>query len=100
MDRRRQQKILALLLCILFILVSFQTISFITEHALHDCIGHDCSVCAQLQDSRHLLQQFAAVLIAVAFLAVNLHILQSYFQRTAAHNAIQIPVLLKVRMNN
>lgn len=95
-----RKRIIALLVSILFILVFFLSISFITEHAEHDCTGHDCTVCLQLHSAGDLLRQLSAALICAASIYTGLLFARTVQQGTAAPIILSTPISLKVRMNH
>ncbi len=101
MDKRiKRQKKTALVMCILFIVVTFACLFYIEKELNHECKGEDCPVCACIQQAQQMLKKLstgmavsqAAGLIVVA--AVSVAFTWSLF---IIKNS---PIRQKVRLNN
>lgn len=100
MKRHTGKRILAFSLCCLFALGLFLTAALILKHADHDCVGHDCMVCAQLHAAQKLLKQLSlAAWGGVAYAGLGLALACFRGKRTGAILFLT-PVAQKVRMNH
>jgi len=99
-SKRVERKLIALVICFLFVMVSFLSFAYVVEHKEHDCVGNECSVCIQIQAIESLFEQFVSVgVISIAvgvgllFFAVSIKGLISVYNSKS-------PIFMKVRMNN
>lgn len=66
----KKHRILACVLCVMFVAALFVSGSFFATHTHHDCIGENCPVCAALASCERLLKSFAAAKLIPAFMGV------------------------------
>lgn len=52
---RKQHRIIAFIIFLVFSLVIFSSSLFIITHADHDCTGEDCSICMELAECYNIL---------------------------------------------
>ncbi|MCQ1530694.1 hypothetical protein [Lutispora saccharofermentans] len=102
MNRQSKKRFFAALFCICFVIFSLLTAAFIITHADHDCVGHDCTVCAQIHTSANLLKQLGTAIAcsAFAFAFAGLFAASNIFPPVILHIVFTTPVTLKVRMDN
>jgi hypothetical protein len=102
--RREGARLIALLLCALFIAVSLLSSVFILTHANHEH-DHDmpdgsCATCAHVMAAENLLKTLGTAVIAVALYLSGHHALVSTLKPIASDLDFFTPVSLKVRLNN
>lgn len=98
--RNKKSRILATLLCVC--IVAFLVLSFTYEikEANHDCTGHDCPVCAQIQSIENSRQQLS---LAVVSFGTSIVLLIRAMGIVLSHDTLfcaSSPVQLKVKLNN
>lgn len=96
----KTSKILAAVLCVC--IAAFLVLSFAYEikEANHDCIGHDCPICAHIQSVENSRRQLSlAVVTFGASLALLIHAITVALLH-AVHFCKCSPVQLKVKLNN
>lgn len=96
----KASKILAAVLCVC--IAAFLVLSFAYEikEANHDCIGHDCPICAHIQSIENSRRQLSLAVVAFgASLALLMHAITIAFSYVA-HFCACSPVQLKVKLNN
>lgn len=60
-------KTIALIMCILLFTVVAASFPFMIVNPHHDCIGHDCSVCAKIQECKSLLPHIPLIAGVIFF---------------------------------
>ncbi len=99
MSKRTMGRILCLLVCAGFVAVSLLSIFFVSTHAVHDCTGEDCAVCAQIHQAQSLLKQLGSYAIKITPLSIALLLLFST-PLLFGHSVFSTPVSQKIRLNN
>lgn len=99
MNKRAMGRLLCLLVCVGFVAVSLLSIFFVSTHAVHDCTGEDCAVCAQIHQVQSLLKQLGSYAAQVAPLSIALLLLFSTLL-LFGHSVFSTPVSQKIRLNN
>lgn len=96
----KRQKKTALIMCILFIVVTFACLFYIEKELTHECNGEDCPVCACIQQAQQMLKKLSTgtVVSQVAGLIFVVAV-TSVFTRSLfiIKNS---PIRQKVRLNN
>ena len=100
MNRQAKKRLFSLLLCICFIAGSLLAAVFVIEHAVHDCDGHGCSVCAQIHSAEKLLEQLYMAAVCAAFALAGLSAAAYAFRLILQHVSLITPITQKIRMNN
>ena len=60
MDKHiKRQKKDTLIMCILFIVVTFACLFYIEKELTHECNGEDCPVCACIQQAQQMLKKLS-----------------------------------------
>ena len=97
----KKHRILACILCVMFVATLFASETYIVTHTHHDCIGDDCPVCAALASCEQLLRSFAANGLIPAFMGVCA-LSYGYIRllRHAKKNSAHTLVSLKVKLSN
>ena len=95
MMRSKKKKSIVALLCIL-IIIAYTSIVFL-PHA-HDCVGHDCTVCALIETSRNTM-------IGLALAATVHQLANIVFTNSITYKSIPLsnngtPVALKVKLSD
>ena len=95
---------MALVLCVLFILISAFSFAFIATHEshTHDHNGPDgaCTTCVFLQFVGDFLKQITVVATAAVTVLARLFTAFYFLKLVCNFCAFNIPVSLKVRLNN
>ncbi len=99
MNRQVKNRLTAALLCVCYITISFFAAGLVIEHADHDCIGHDCSICAQIHSAGKSLKQLDIFAVCAAFAFVLIGSLHLY-GFLIKNISLFTPVTLKIRMNH
>ncbi len=94
------KRFLCIAICIGFVAVSLLSGLFVSTHAIHDCTGDHCTVCAQIHQAQSLLRQFgaSAVKAMVSGIALSL-LLGALLLRTILFPSTT-PVSQSIRLNN
>lgn len=98
--RNKNKRIYAAALCVC--IAAFLVLSFAYEikEANHDCIGHDCPICAHIQSVENSRQQLSLAVVAFgASLALLIHAITMVLSHVV-HFCACSPVQLKVKLNN
>ena len=66
----KKHRILACILCVVFVATLFVSKTYIITHTHHDCLGDGCPVCAALASCVKMLKSFAASVLIPAFMGV------------------------------
>ncbi len=99
MNKRAIGRLLCLLVCIAFLSVSLLSIFFVSAHAVHDCTGEHCAVCAQIHQAQSLIRQLGAYAAQITQLSVVL-LLFAALRLFFGHSVFSTPVSQKIRLNN
>ncbi|WP_313529365.1 hypothetical protein [Anaerotignum sp.] len=88
------------LLCVF--IAAFLVLSFAYEikEANHDCMGHDCPVCAQIQSIENSRQQLSLAVVALSTFTVLLIRAMGIAPLHDVLLCYSSPVQLKVKLNN
>lgn len=101
MNSLKKHRILACVLCVVFVAVLFVSEAYIGTYTRHDCIGENCPVCAMLSSCEQLMKRFAAYGAIAAFMGVCA---LSYgcvrLLRRVRANSAHTLVALKVKLSN
>jgi hypothetical protein len=101
---RSKTRLIALLLCALFIAVSLLSSAFILSHANHehdqDMPDGSCATCAHVVAAENLLKTLGAAVIAVTLYLSGHHAIVSTLKPIASDLGFFTLVSLKVRLNN
>lgn len=100
MNRKVSNKVMTLLICVLFMIVSTLSIAFAIDNIDHDCNDHGCVICTQLHSAENLLKQLAISVVGAAFIYGALNYIWNHFQNITIHVIQLTPISSKVRMNN
>ena len=100
MNSKTAKRLIALFTCILFIAAFLFTTSFIVEHAGHDCMGRDCSVCAQINSAEKVLKQLSAAMVGAGFIVGCLFFIAFQIRPAVSLMGLSTLVYLKVKMDN
>lgn len=96
----RKHRIVAMLICICFVLISAFSLLYVLQEAQHDCIGNNCPVCAFLHVVSERLRTLSLTCNAFLFMFsvfTCLYAVLSALRMVCPHTS---PVSQKVRMNN
>ena len=97
----KKHRILACILCLVFVATLFVSETYIVTHTHHDCIGDGCPVCAALASCEQLLKSFAASALIPAFMGVcALSYGRIRWLGCAKENAVHTLVTLKVKLSD
>ncbi len=92
---------MAVLLCILLLIVPLLSGEFVIHYENHDCSGHDCDVCIQLDAAVHIIRNLEAsqltVLSAAALVLLFLFICSGTERNTRRNDTL---ITLKVELLN
>lgn len=99
MNRQTNKRLIALSICFALILGFLLSAWFVIDHADHDCVGHDCTVCAQLHTAENLFRQLGAILVCAALLYTVWVFAWSLYRGLAVQMRVCTLVSLKVRMD-
>ena len=95
----KKHRILACILCLVFVATLFVSETYIVTHTHHDCIGEGCPVCAALASCEQLLKNLAAngpipVFMGACALSYGCICLLSRAKENSAHTLITLKVKL------
>lgn len=98
MNRRRRY--MNVIICCMFIFVTFASLFYIIKEADHDCVGDDCPVCACIHQAEQTLKNVSAGVVSI--FAISVIILTDRIQRYAYRTDFYADSLvsLKVRMDD
>ena len=97
----RRKSLLAAVILICFVAVVLLSSLFIVTHIDHECTGHDCPICHQIQIAENSLQQIGICLVVFFFSIVATFRFRKMLCRNGYNIVLSVsPVSLKVRMNN
>ena len=99
MNKRTMGRLLCLLVCAGFIAVSLLSIFFVSTHAVHDCTGEDCTICAQIHQAQSLLKQLGSYTVQITPLSIAL-LLFLGLRLLVSCSVFSTPVSQKIRLNN
>lgn len=96
----QNKRFLAIVLCVCFVAVFLFATAYEINEADHICTGHDCPICAHMQQMEQLRQQMSTAVVTAGCLAVLLRWLLAPILQRAAEHARRSPVTLRVKLNN
>ena len=99
-DISKSKRIASGVIAALMLFVLLFSASYIAAEADHDCTGHDCPICACIQQCENTLQQIGSGVATQV--AVALPILFTFLLGAVWTFCVQMetPVTRKVRLNN
>jgi Mn2+/Fe2+ NRAMP family transporter len=104
MNRETVKKILAFTVCVLFIVVTLLSASFVLTYSHHDHDhdgpGGNCATCAHLTVAGKLLKLFAGALVCTAFCSGVFAAICSALKPADFHAALFTLVHQKIKLNN
>ena len=95
-----KNRLIAILLAIIFIFVIPFSAFFIVENENHDCEGEDCSICYQISICENVLKTVGLISALVAFVVLFgkcVFLLSSFTIRLVCDSSL---VKLKVKLSN
>lgn len=100
MNNKTFRKVLALLLCTLFVLTLIFSYAFIIKEANHECDNEDCHTCELISSCIKTIKKTTTVIIVSSII----FILFNYIYKKVIHlnvlSYFKSPILLKTRLNN
>ena len=63
----KKNRIVAVLLAVMVLVVMLYSALFITAEAGHDCVGENCPICYQINVCRNILKNLSLAVCAAAF---------------------------------
>lgn len=94
------KRLLCIAICIGFVAVSLFSGLFVSTHAIHDCTGEHCGVCAQIHQAQSLLRQFGAAAAKAASYGIAFAILLGALLLHTVLFSTTTPVSQNIRLNN
>lgn len=94
------KRFLCIAVCIGFVAVSLFSGLFVSTHAIHDCTGEHCGVCAQIHQAQSLLRQFGAAAAKAVSYGIALTILIGALLLYTVLFLTATPVSQSIRLNN
>ncbi|NLT58885.1 MAG: hypothetical protein GXX99_07995 [Clostridiales bacterium] len=100
MNRQLNKRRCALLICGLFVLGLLLATTWIIRHADHDCVGHDCPVCALLHAVEKLLKPLSPAALGCACAFAGLGFASAFSRKGPTRGGLATLTALKTRLNN
>lgn len=97
---RKQKRIIAIIICAVFIAALVLSLAYLAKEASHECIGHNCPICAQMQLVQKTVDHLGSALTYLFIAGFSLVFLFQSLLRIFTFIPLNTPVAQNVRMNN
>lgn len=96
----RKNRIVAVLLAVMVLVVMLYSALFIAAEAEHDCVGENCQICYQINVCENTLKNLSLAVCAVAFAAAFTYTLYRSISACAEVAPSHTLVSLKVKLTD
>lgn len=95
------KKIIAIIICLLFIASIFLSMTYIIKEANHNCIGGThCPICSHIQMAERVIGELGTVLVILANVGLTFTILCRILFHFIVGTVLPTLITQNVRMNN
>ena len=96
----KHKKIIAILICLLFISSLLLSMTYIVKESNHNCIGHNCPICANIQVAVKAIGQLGTTLAIALHVGFAIAVFCIFLFCFLTDKVLSTLVIQHVRMNN